>query len=109
MVKAIRLKRVSREQSRTHRIHFRGITGQKRTGAVFMNSGFIHTAPIATAEGHPFVYPFNSRLLLFGKHQKALTRFANSKLGVTCCVGGNRRSSFRMVHEKSGFFEPVHI
>lgn len=100
---------MSREQSRTHRIQFRGITGQKRTGTVFMKSGFIHTAPIATAEGMPFVYPFDSRLLLFGKHQKALNRFANSKLGVTCCVGGNRRSSFRMVHENSVFFEPVHI
>ena len=58
MVKAIRLKRVSREPS------IRGMIGQERTGTVLMDSGFIHTAPIAAAEGHPFAfrirYPFDS-------------------------------------------------
>jgi len=42
--KAVRLKRVSREQS------IRGITGLERMGTVF-----IHTAPIATAEGNSLV------------------------------------------------------
>lgn len=48
MSKAVRLKRVSRKQSIR-----RAITGQERTG-----SEFIVTGPIATAEGMPFVYPF---------------------------------------------------
>ena len=48
MKKAVRLERVSREQSIR-----RAITEQERIG-----SEFIATGPIATAEGIPFVYPF---------------------------------------------------